>query len=130
MLDITYDAFYQISMNMAAALHLDDSFWRIGYQCQFDKARSWLSSFTFTVLKELADAERIYVIALYFSIDCLETLYDIQQKMRDSWIELRGSQTDLHRDSFRCIPCLNDSDAHVEVLRHVILNDVYVSPLT
>lgn len=86
MLDITYDAFYQISMNVAAALHLDDSFWRIGYQCQFDKARSWFSSFTFTVLKELADAERIYVTALYFSIDCLETLYDIQQKLRDSWI--------------------------------------------
>lgn len=117
------------AQDIAAALHLDESAWRIGYQCRFDRARSWLSPFTSTVLKGLADAKRIFVVAPNFSIDCLETLNDIQQELRSRWLTLQGFRISLSRDSFQYIPCLNDSDAHVEVLRSVVLSGEGISTL-
>lgn len=117
------------AQNVAAALHLDEGTWRIAYQSRFDKARSWLSPFTSTVLEDMSDAERIFVIAPNFSIDCLETLYDIQQELQGKWAALREEKALPSHDTFQYIPCLNDSDGHVEVIRNVISNSTDAAPL-
>lgn len=117
------------AQSVAAALKLDESAWRIGYQSRFDRARSWLSPFTSAALEDLADAKRIFVIAPNFSIDCLETLYDIQQELRDKWSKLKDPEMSAPLDSFQYISCLNDSDTHVEVLRSVILDGTDTLPL-
>lgn len=102
---------------VAKVLDLDDDAWRVGYQCRFDRGRTWLSPFTKAVLDEMADTGRIFVVAPNFSVDCLETLYDIQTELRAKWLEGRATRTD---ESFRYVPCLNDSTAQVELIRQVV----------
>lgn len=122
----TYDEQTQsTAKKVAAALGLPEDGWCFGYQCRFDKSRRWLTPYTTSVLKGLSDAERLFVIAPNFSVDCLETLYDIEQQMRDQWvgIKTRGgvcSQGALPASAnLHYIPCLNDTDAHVEVIKGV-----------
>lgn len=115
--------------NVASTLHLDEHSWRIGYQCRFDKTRSWLSPFTSKALEDLIDAKRVFVIAPNFSIDCLETLYDIDQELQNKWVELRNEKALSALGTFQYIPCLNDSDAHIEVLRSVVLSSANASPI-
>ena len=57
--------------------------------------------------------KNIAVIAPAFSADCIETLEEIQEEIRDAFIEA-GGQT------FTYIPCLNDDDAHIAALSSVI----------
>ena len=114
----TYDKQTQrTARRVAGALELADDTWRIGYQCRFDKARTWLSPFTKAVLDEMADAGRLFVVAPNFSIDCLETLYDIQTELHGHWLEGRASRTD---GAFRYVPCLNNSTVQVELIRRVV----------
>lgn len=115
--------------NVEEKLGLGDADWKMGYQCRFDRSRQWLSPFTGTVLDDLADARRLFVVAPNFSVDCLETLYDIQHELREKWLATRSgsgassaSQDRAADESFRYIPCLNDSDAHVQVIRGVAMS--------
>lgn len=110
---------------VANALCLSADAWSIGYQCRFDKSRKWLAPFTTDVLGDSRDANRLFVVAPNFSIDCLETLFDIQQELRKHWEAIRAnSNGDASRscNDFRYVPCLNDSDAHVDVIRNVALS--------
>lgn len=114
---------------VAESLGLPDGSWRYGYQCRFDKSRRWLTPYTTAVLKELSDAGRLFVIAPNFSVDCLETLYDIEQQMREQWNAVKAvakiksksrSQGALSESAnLYYIPCLNDTDAHVDVIKGV-----------
>lgn len=107
---------------VASALRLDDDAWHIGYQCRFDKGRSWLAPFSASVLKDLTDAKRLFVVAPNFSVDCLETIYDIQQELCARWVDIKKQESDRPEEKFRYISCLNDSDKHVEVVRNVLLD--------
>lgn len=113
---------------VAEKLKLRDADWKMGYQCRFDRSRKWLSPFTGAVLDGLADARRLFVVAPNFSVDCLETLYDIQHELRKKWLGAKGgagasgaSQVRAADETFRYIPCLNDSDSHVHVIRDVAM---------
>lgn len=115
----TYDVQTQRTAHeVARVLSLEEGNWGIGYQCRFDKSRAWLGPSTTTALDVLGDARRLFVVAPNFSVDCLETLYDIQVELRDLWLA-KGTRRDYA--SFCYVPCLNDSDAHVRLLRHLIL---------
>jgi protoporphyrin/coproporphyrin ferrochelatase len=65
--------------------------------------------------RRLAEAgkKRIAVIAPAFSADCIETLEEINEEIRESFEHAGG-------ESFTYIPCLNDDAAHVEALVKVI----------
>ena len=54
------------------------------------------------------------MIAPNFSVDCLETTHDIQDALRDVWLE---ANADKPEDSFVYVPCLNDSPAQVDLIR-------------
>ena len=104
---------------VARALNLSEQTWEVGFQCRFDKARLWLSPFTPEALQTLgAPRERLFVVAPNFSIDCLETLYDIDIELRQQVCE----DPTLHIESerFVYVPCLNDTDAHVELLTDIV----------
>lgn len=96
-------------------LGLSDHQWRCGFQSRFDKERSWLSPFTVDVMEEFATQGDgiLYFICPNFAIDCLETLYDIPAELQPAWQAVSEAP-------FVYVPCLNDSDAHVEVLYNVI----------
>jgi ferrochelatase len=75
----------------------------------------WLKPYTVEEVARLAEAgtRRIAVIAPAFSADCIETLEEINEEIRESFEEAGG-------ESFTYIPCLNDDDAHIAALAQVI----------
>jgi ferrochelatase len=74
----------------------------------------WLKPYTVEEVARLAQAgkKNIAVIAPAFSADCVETLEEISQEIRDSFVEAGG-------ENFTYIPCLNDDDAHIAALADI-----------
>jgi len=75
----------------------------------------WLQPYTVEEVARLAEQgkKKIAVIAPAFSADCIETLEEINEEIRESFEEAGG-------ESFTYIPCLNDDDAHIHALCEVI----------
>ena len=75
----------------------------------------WLKPYTVEEVARLAEAgmKRIAVIAPAFSADCIETLEEINEEIKESFEEAGGEE-------FTYIPCLNDEDAHITALANVI----------
>jgi ferrochelatase len=76
----------------------------------------WLQPYTVKEVARLAKEDgkkRIAVIAPAFSADCIETLEEINEEIRESFEHAGG-------EDFTYIPCLNDSDAHIEALSKII----------
>ena len=108
---------------IAARLGIDRPSWEVGFQSRFDKERSWVGPFSNTVLAKWNEGGfvgRLFVVCPNFSVDCLETYYDIMQKLRLYWTNLRASAgIPCDENSFVYVPCLGTSDEHVEVIRSV-----------
>ena len=75
----------------------------------------WLQPYTVEEVARLAKAgkKRIAVCAPAFSADCIETLEEINEEIRDSFVEAGG-------ESFTYIPCLNADSAHMDALAAII----------
>jgi len=76
----------------------------------------WLKPYTVKEVARLAKDEgkkNIAVIAPAFSADCIETLEEINEEIKESFEHAGG-------ESFTYIPCLNDDDAHIAALSQVI----------
>lgn len=61
--------------------------------------------------------KRIAVLSPAFSADCVETLEEIQQEIRDAFIEAGG-------ETFVYIPCLNDRDDHIDALAGIVRREL------
>lgn len=111
------------SLQIAGELGIDRKQWTIGYQSRFDKKREWLSPFTTEVLARWAEAGsgRVFFICPGFSVDCLETLYDIGYELKPYYLqECREHGQASHDSRFVYVPCLDRTKAHVKVLREVL----------
>ncbi|NNE80526.1 MAG: ferrochelatase [Silicimonas sp.] len=75
----------------------------------------WLKPYTVEEVARLAKSgkKRIAVIAPAFSADCIETLEEINEEIRESFEEAGG-------ESFTYIPCLNDDDHHIAALAEAV----------
>ncbi len=91
-------------------LGLPDGSWTITFQSRLGKAE-WLKPYTDKTLQTMArnGTKHVQVICPGFSIDCLETLEEIKEENREEFLEAGGKRLDY-------IPCLNDSEDHVELL--------------
>lgn len=117
------------SLAIANELGLDRRRWTVGYQCRFDKDRSWLAPFTRATLESWARSAsdaRVFLVCPNFAVDCLETLYDVEHELKPAYLEerarSRGSScvsSDME-GSFVYVPCLNKSRAHLRVLVSVL----------
>lgn len=58
------------------------------------------------------NGSNLFVVAPNFSVDCLETLYDIDIVLRRRY-ESEGQKLCY-------VACLNDSDSHVEMLKKLV----------
>lgn len=108
---------------IARELGIDAGSYLRGYQCRFDHGREWLKPYTSDVLSVVAQAQpkRLFYVCPNFAVDCLETLYDVEHEMKPQYLEfLKQEGIECVEGMFTYIPCLNDSDAHVAVLREVI----------
>src|SRR5467141_1784365 len=79
----------------------------------------WLKPYTATTIEKLAKdgVRRIAVVMPGFSADCLETLEEIAQENAEIFRHNGGEQ-------FAAIPCLNDSDAGMDVIRQLVLREL------
>jgi len=75
----------------------------------------WLKPYTVEEVARLAEdgKKNIAVCAPAFSADCIETLEEINEEIKESFEEAGG-------ESFTYIPCLNDDDAHIVALSEAI----------
>ncbi len=96
------------------ALGWDEGRLRLTFQSRFGRAE-WLQPYTDKTVEALAKdgVKRIAIVTPGFVADCVETLEEIAVLNRDVFIENGG-------EKFAAIPCLNDSDEGIRVLRHVI----------
>ena len=79
----------------------------------------WLKPYTSDVMKKLPSegCSNILVIAPGFSVDCLETIEEIDEENKEYFLEAGGKK-------FTYINCLNDSDEHVNFLNAFIQQKV------
>ena len=79
----------------------------------------WLRPYTVDHVAELArqGVKRLAVVAPAFAADCIETLEEINEEIRESFEDAGGEQ-------FTYIPCLNDDAAHVTALSAIIADNL------
>lgn len=84
------------------------------FQSRFGPAE-WLQPYTVEEVGRLAEAgkKNIAVCAPAFSADCIETLEEINEEIKESFEHAGG-------ENFTYIPCLNDDDTHIAALGTVI----------
>ncbi len=93
----------------------DDSQIITTFQSKFGP-EDWLQPYTVKEVARLAEEEaktNIAVIAPAFSADCIETLEEINEEIKESFEEAGG-------EHFTYIPCLNDDAPHIKALSAVI----------
>ena len=80
---------------------------------------AWLRPYTDQTMERLAKegVRRIAVVMPGFSADCLETLEEIAQENAEIFKHHGGEQ-------FAAVPCLNDSDPGMDVIRQLVLREL------
>jgi protoporphyrin/coproporphyrin ferrochelatase len=100
---------------LAAELGLADSEYLLTFQSRFGKAK-WLEPYTEPSLIALAQQglRHVQVMCPGFPADCLETLEEINQEVREAFVHAGGQQFDY-------IACLNDQPRWIQALRELAL---------
>lgn len=103
---------------MRQRLGMDDQKFAMTFQSRFGKDE-WLQPYTDKTVEALAKSgvKNLAIVTPGFVADCLETIEEIGMENRDIFLEHGG-------ENFAAIPCLNDSDAGVEVIRHVVAREL------
>ena len=103
---------------LRARLKLDASKLLLTFQSRFGNDE-WLKPYTDKTIERLAKdgVRRIAVVMPGFSADCLETLEEIAQENAEIFKHHGGEE-------FSAIPCLNDSDAGMDVIRQLVLREL------
>jgi ferrochelatase len=99
-------------------LKYDESQLMLTFQSRFGPAE-WLKPYTDATVKALAEkgVKNLAVITPGFSADCLETLEEIAMENAQIFKVAGGM-------NFAAIPCLNDSDLGLAVIRDVVLREL------
>ena len=100
--------------SVAAVLNLDQERYQISFQSIFGNDK-WLEPATEATVCALARAgiKKLDVVCPGFSVDCVETLEEIDLRNRGVYLENQGVE-------FRYIPCLNDSPEQLAMLTAIL----------
>lgn len=92
----------------------DDTQIMTTFQSKFGP-EEWLQPYTVEEVARQAEAgnKKIAVCAPAFSADCIETLEEINEEIKESFEHAGG-------EAFHYIPCLNDDELHIKALSNVI----------
>jgi len=103
---------------LRARLGLDDTKLMLTFQSRFGN-EPWLQPYTDETVKRLAreGVRRMAVVTPGFAADCLETLEEIAQ-------ENAGFFRDNGGEEFALLPCLNDSDEGMVLLRKHVTREL------
>ena len=107
------------AQRIADYLNLNQTQWQLVFQSRFG-AEEWLTPYCDETLKKLPSQgiKSVDIICPGFSADCLETLEEINGENRHYFIDAGGKE-------YRYIPCLNDSDSHIELMSDILRNQTF-----
>ena len=87
---------------------------QMSFQSRFGP-KEWLKPYTSDVLLRFAKEgkKNVLIMTPGFASDCLETLEELDETERENFIHAGG-------ENYAVIPCLNDSDIHIKMLKTLI----------
>lgn len=99
---------------VARELGLTAGQWQLSFQSRFGRQK-WLQPYTDTLLRQLPEQgkKRLYVVCPAFSVDCLETLEEIAEEGKETYLHAGG-------EFFRYIPALNADPDYMDALAAII----------
>ncbi len=112
--DPYYDQCTGTAQLLATILGLTKDQWEMSFQSRFGK-QEWIKPYTSETLETRAanGLKEIDVICPGFSVDCLETLEEIQMQNKEIFLQHGGEQ-------YHYIPCLNDRDDHIDMMAELV----------
>lgn len=107
---------------VAEQLQLQPQEWSLSFQSQVGR-EEWLRPYTDELLQQYAKSGKtaITVVCPGFSVDCLETLEEIEIRNRAAFLAAGGT-------SFDYIPALNATDQHVALLTDLVARHAHGWP--
>ena len=116
-----YHCFCQKTSRLVGeALGLEESQYITSFQSRLAAAgREWLKPYTSELMEKLPKegTKKILILSPGFSMDCLETIEEIDEENKEIFFESGG-------EAFHYIACLNDNDEHVEAINKLITNKI------
>lgn len=111
---------YETSRLIAHQLGLSSEQYTVSFQSRLGST-PWIKPYTDEVLFELRKKEikNIALISPSFVTDCLETLEEIDIRLREQWLTLGG-------ESFTYVPALNDDPLWISALKEWITSLKYM----
>lgn len=105
----------QTTIAVVNKLGLTENQWRMTFQSRFGR-EEWLQPYTDKFLESAAtqNIQKIAVVCPGFSVDCLETIEEIDKENRENFLNNGGQ-------SYQYIPSLNVEHAHIEMMGKLIL---------
>ncbi|MHA7900834.1 MAG: ferrochelatase [Henriciella sp.] len=99
---------------VAQQMGWEDGFAMTTFQSRFGPTE-WLKPYTDETLETLPEQgiKKVVVVSPAFISDCLETLEELAMEGRDEFLEAGG-------EAFSVVPCLNDSEAAIDVIEDVV----------
>jgi len=103
---------------LRARLKLSEERFMLTFQSRFGTAE-WLQPYTDMTVKSLAEngVKNLAIVTPGFTADCLETLEEIAGENAEVFHHAGG-------ENFAAIPCLNDSEAGMAVIAHVVQREL------
>lgn len=98
-------------------LGLSENQWQMTFQSRFGR-EEWLQPYTDKVLENICreqGVQKVAVVCPGFSVDCLETIEEIDEENREIFLAHGGK-------SFQYIPALNAEMQHIQMMSNLILN--------
>lgn len=108
--DPYYDQCCETTRLLQQQLDWDQSRILTAFQSRFGR-EPWLQPYCVEEVARLAKSGRknIAICSPAFSADCIETLLEIKEDIKESFVEAGGQR-------FAYVPCLNDDPAHINAL--------------
>lgn len=105
----------QTTIAVVNKLGLTEKQWGMTFQSRFGR-EEWLQPYTDKFLESAAtqNIQKIAVVCPGFSVDCLETIEEIDKENRENFLTNGGQ-------SYQYIPALNVEHAHIEMMGTLIL---------
>ena len=90
----------------------------MAFQSRFGPEK-WLQPYLDEKIVEYAKdgIKNIHIISPGFSVDCLETLEEINIQYKELFIENGG-------ENFKYIKCLNDDESHIKMIKQIIMDNI------
>jgi ferrochelatase len=105
---------HQTAKLVAERLELPETRWQVAFQSRFGP-KEWLKPYADETLREWGKSgiKRVDVICPGFAADCLETLEEIDIRLRETFLAAGGQE-------FHYLPALNVNPDHIEALANLV----------